>query len=141
MNESEKDEKSKRKASDQGQWPVDISQQHSFTKHSNLELQKEDPISSYMADFRSRQNSYVKVEQEMELSFKSLLKEKNIEFLWQSRVKTPESLESKLRKREAEDDRVKKDPGLNFADIVDLLVCFVCLGFYFYFLTRGLSLL
>ncbi len=72
-------------------------------------------IAGLIARFSQNRDKYITIEKEVEACCKGVLQD--IEFLWQSRVKTSNSLETKLR------GRVKdyKDEAKNVADIKDLV--------------------
>lgn len=72
-------------------------------------------ISDFVAAFGQERDKYLAIEEEVEALCKQALQD--IEFLWQSRVKATESLETKLRSR----TKNYKDESANVADIKDLV--------------------
>lgn len=72
-------------------------------------------ISNFVATFRRDLDGYFAIKEEVEEHCKEALRD--IEFLWQSRVKSPESLEQKLRSRISH----YKDESENVADVKDLV--------------------
>jgi len=79
-----------------------------------------DYIDRFVANFVHNRQSFIDVEKWMEAKLKRHLAEKNVEFLWQSRVKMPASLLEKLRKREKEG--AYEDQESNCAALKDLVV-------------------
>ena len=73
-------------------------------------------INDFVTAFGHNRNQYLAVEKEVEGRCKEALRP-GIEFLWQSRVKAPDSLEKKLRGRSKDYD----DEFENIADVKDLV--------------------
>lgn len=74
-------------------------------------------ISDFLAAFRRDCHKYLAVEKEFSIYCERALRAEGIDFLWQSRVKATESLETKLRDRNKE----YKNEAENVADIKDLV--------------------
>ena len=72
-------------------------------------------ISDFVADFSRDHDKYLTIEEEVKALCEKALK--GIEFLWQSRVKATDSLETKLRGRMSK----YKDESENVADVKDLV--------------------
>lgn len=82
-----------------------------------------DEISSFIRTFEKDRNQYLSLEQEIGARVKQKLNEKHIEHLWQSRVKEPHSLETKLRGRKHQYTNDQE----NCASIKDLIACRIVL--------------
>ena len=74
-----------------------------------------DTIAGFVADFSRNHAQYVQIEKQLEVLCNTALH--NIDFLWQSRVKDPESLRKKLQDRQAN----YKNECENVCDIKDLV--------------------
>ncbi|MCJ1371085.1 hypothetical protein MMC20_002300 [Loxospora ochrophaea] len=74
-------------------------------------------ISDFIEKYRHGRNRYVELEKQVETICKEKLKDQNIKFAWQSRVKEPESLETKLRVRSGK----YKNDAHNISDLKDLV--------------------
>ena len=74
------------------------------------------PINDFVTAFGHDRDQYLAVEKEVEARCKEALRPA-VEFLWQSRVKAPDSLEKKLRGRSKD----YEDESKNVADVKDLI--------------------
>jgi ppGpp synthetase/RelA/SpoT-type nucleotidyltranferase len=77
----------------------------------------DDYISTFVDVFRHEREHYVAVEHEVETLCKTFLYEKGVKFCWESRVKQPDSLQTKLLGR----NHRYPDQHANCADIKDLV--------------------
>ncbi len=77
----------------------------------------DDYISAFVDAFRQEREQYIAVEHEVESICKKFLKEKRVKFCWESRVKQPASLQSKLQSR----NQGYSDQRENCAEIWDLV--------------------
>lgn len=58
----------------------------------------DDIVSNFLTNYQLNQHSYEELESQLESIMKGKLKNKNVGFIWQSRVKKAGSLEEKLRR-------------------------------------------
>lgn len=86
----------------------------------------QDEISKFVDTFQQKRKQYLKLEKEIGTNVKQKLNERKIEYLWQSRVKEPHSLEAKLRNR-TRTIQYKNDQKSNCAAIKDLIACRIIL--------------
>lgn len=74
-------------------------------------------ISDFVEHFRCNRDNYIKIKEEVDTLCRKKLSDQRIDFLWESRVKHPESLKKKLQDRNAKYD-TEAD---NVNDIKDLI--------------------
>jgi ppGpp synthetase/RelA/SpoT-type nucleotidyltranferase len=70
-----------------------------YTDMAGAAVLSADQISEYVNSFRAERSKYTAIKDDLGLFFNKILSRKDVKFHWEARVKSPDSLEVKLRQR------------------------------------------